>query len=71
MPSIAAQTTPEERWDLVSYVLSLQRLPPWEAGGRLDGPGQQSDLVKRGEYLVHAAMCGFTPQRACFSLPRA
>ena len=58
MPSIAAQTTPEERWDLVNYVLSLQRLPPWEAGGRLDGPGQQSDLVKRGEYLVHAAMCG-------------
>jgi mono/diheme cytochrome c family protein len=58
MPSIAAQTTPEERWDLVNYVLSLQRLPPWEAGGRLDGPGQQPDLVKRGEYLVHAEMCG-------------
>ena len=58
MPSIAAQTTPEERWDLVNYVLSLQRLPPWEAGGRLDGPGQQTDLVKRGEYLVHAEMCG-------------
>src|SRR5262249_58417799 len=71
MPSIAAQTTPEERWDLVNYVLSLQRLPPWAAGGRLDRPGQQSDLIKRGEYLVHAEMCGFTPQRACFSLPRA
>src|SRR5262249_51717445 len=28
MPSIAAQTTPEERWDLVDFVLSLQGLPP-------------------------------------------
>jgi mono/diheme cytochrome c family protein len=58
MPSFADATTPEERWDLVNYVLSRARIPPWAPGGTLDGPGQQADLVKRGEYLVHAEMCG-------------
>jgi mono/diheme cytochrome c family protein len=58
MPSVADKTTPEERWDTVNYVLSLARTPPWELGGKLDGPGQQADLTRRGEYLVHAEMCG-------------
>jgi mono/diheme cytochrome c family protein len=58
MPSFAATTTPQERWDLVNYVLSLARTPPWQPGGRLEGPGQQADLTRRGEYLVHAEMCG-------------
>jgi mono/diheme cytochrome c family protein len=58
MPSFAATTTARERWDLVNYVLSLARTPPWEPGGRLGGPGQQPDLTRRGEYLVHADMCG-------------
>jgi mono/diheme cytochrome c family protein len=58
MPSVASSTTPRERWDLVNYVLSLRRTPPWEPGGRLDGAGQQRDLTRRGEYLVHAQMCG-------------
>jgi mono/diheme cytochrome c family protein len=58
MPSFADATTSEERWDLVNYVLSRARIPPWEPGGTLDGPGQQADPVKRGEYLVHAEMCG-------------
>jgi mono/diheme cytochrome c family protein len=58
MPSFADVTTPGERWDLVNYVLSLARRPPWESGGRLDGPGQHADLRTRGEYLVHAEMCG-------------
>jgi mono/diheme cytochrome c family protein len=58
MPSFADATTPEERWDLVNYVLSLARIPPWEPGGKLDGPGQQANPVKRGEYLGHAEMCG-------------
>ncbi len=58
MPSFADRTTPEERWDLVSYVRSLARTPPWEPGGKLEGPGQQADLLRRGEYLVHAEMCG-------------
>ncbi len=58
MPSFARTLTPEQRWDVVNYVLSLARVAPWESGGRLDGPGQQRDLTKRGEYVVHAAMCG-------------
>ena len=58
MPSFADVTSPGERWDLVNYVLSLARRPPWEPGGRLEGPGQHPDLRTRGEYLVHAEMCG-------------
>jgi mono/diheme cytochrome c family protein len=58
MPSFASTTTPRERWDLVNYITSLGRTPPWEPGGRLGGPGQQADLTRRGEYLVHAETCG-------------
>jgi mono/diheme cytochrome c family protein len=58
MPSFESTTTPKERWDLVNYVLSLARTPPWQPGGKLGGPGQQADLTRRGEYLVHAQMCG-------------
>ncbi len=58
MPSIADKTTDAERWDIVNYVLSLSRTPPWDSVGKLDGPGQQSDLTRRGAYLVHAEMCG-------------
>lgn len=58
MPSFADSTTASERWDIVNYVQSLSRTPPWEPGGQLDGPGQQRDLARRGAYLVHAEMCG-------------
>ncbi len=58
MPSFADKLTPEQRWDVVNYVLSLARTPPWEPGGKLDGRGQQADLAKRGEYIVHAEICG-------------
>lgn len=58
MPSFADKLTPEQRWDVVNYVASLARTAPWEAGGTLDGPGENSNLVKRGEYIVHAEMCG-------------
>jgi len=58
MPAFDKTLTPKERWDLVNYVLSLARIPPWEPGGTLDGPGQHSDPVTRGRYLVHAEMCG-------------
>ena len=58
MPAFETALSPTQRWDLVNYVLSLQRRPPWEPGGKLDGPGQQPDLLRRGEYLVHASMCG-------------
>jgi len=58
MPSLADDVKVQERWDLVNYVLSLARTPPWEPGGKLAGPGQSADLTRRGEYLVHAEMCG-------------
>ncbi|MGQ0551060.1 MAG: c-type cytochrome, partial [Armatimonadota bacterium] len=54
MQSFADGTTPAERWDLVNYVLSLGRTPPWATGGTLGGPGQQADPTGRGRYLVHA-----------------
>jgi mono/diheme cytochrome c family protein len=58
MPTYVYRLTPSQRWDLVSYVQSLSRVAPWQPGGRLGGPGQQADLLQRGEYLVHAEMCG-------------
>jgi mono/diheme cytochrome c family protein len=58
MRSYAFGVTADQRWDLVSYVESLARAAPWQSGGRLGGPGQQADPQQRGEYLVHAEMCG-------------
>jgi mono/diheme cytochrome c family protein len=58
MPAYAEEANASERWDLTNYLSSIARVPPWEPGGRLDGPGHQQDLLKRGEYLVHAEMCG-------------
>ena len=58
MPSYATSTTPQERWDLVNYVLAQRRAAPWEAGGKFDGPGFAGDPAARGRYLVHAEMCG-------------
>ncbi len=58
MPSFANTLTDQERWDIANYIQSIYRLPPWQSGGKLEGPGFQADLVKRGEYLVHAEMCG-------------
>jgi mono/diheme cytochrome c family protein len=58
MPSYAHGLTPDQRWDLVSFVQSLARVAPWQPSGRFGGPGQQADLLRRGEYLVHAEMCG-------------
>lgn len=56
MPAYAALTA-ESRWDLVSFLESRRRAPPWQSG-RLDGPGEARDLEVRGRYLVHAEMCG-------------
>ncbi len=58
MPSVAGVTTERERWDIVNYVLSLRRTPPWEAHGTFGGAGASTSRVKRGEYLVHAEICG-------------
>ncbi len=58
MPAYDGVTSSDQRWDLVHYVRSLARIPPWEPGGKLGGPGQDPDPIKRGRYLVHAEMCG-------------
>jgi mono/diheme cytochrome c family protein len=57
MPAYA-ELPAEGRWDLVNFLESRGRTPPWQAGGVLDGPGQAPDLESRGRYLVHAEMCG-------------
>ena len=56
--AVAYALSADERWDVVNYVQTLARVPPWEPGGRLAGRGQERDPIKRGEYLVHAEMCG-------------
>jgi mono/diheme cytochrome c family protein len=58
MPSYFNAMSDGQRWDVVNYVLSRARRAPWEPGGRLEGPGHRSDLLRRGEYLVRAEMCG-------------
>ena len=58
MPAYLNAMSDSQRWDVVNYVLSRARRAPWEPGGRLEGPGHQSDLLLRGEYLVRAEMCG-------------
>ncbi len=58
MPAYEEVLTASERWDVVNYILSLARVPAWEPGGKLDGPGQESDPLKRGQYLLHSQMCG-------------
>ncbi|MFI5090332.1 MAG: c-type cytochrome [Terriglobales bacterium] len=58
MPTYTYSLTPDQRWDVVTYLESLARVPPWQPGGKLNGPGQEADLLERGEYLVHAEMCG-------------
>ena len=56
MPAYAALPA-DSRWDLVSFLESRRRAPPWQSG-KLDGPGEARDLEVRGRYLVHAEMCG-------------
>jgi len=56
MPAFA-QLSAESRWDLVIFLESRRRTPPWQSGV-LEGPGQAPDLEARGRYLVHAEMCG-------------
>ncbi len=58
MPPYAQSMSDQERWDVVNYILSEARTPAWKKGGQLGGPGFDKDLRKRGEYIVHASMCG-------------
>ncbi len=58
MPSYAAVLPVEARWDLVNYVASLARTPPWEKGGGFGGEGFAADLAKRGDYITRWEVCG-------------
>lgn len=58
MPSFADTLSDDERWDVTNYVASIARTAPWEPGGRLEGPGSDPDLMKRGHYLAHTENCG-------------
>jgi len=58
MPAQANGTRPGQIWDVVNYMTSLARVPPWRPGGVLAGPGHAADPLTRGAYLVHAMMCG-------------
>jgi len=58
MPAYQQILTDNERWDVVNYIQSIARVAPWQDGGKLDGPGQQDDLLARGRYVLHTQMCG-------------
>lgn len=64
MPSYAYGLTPGQRWDLVSYVESLSRVPPWQPGGRLGGPGQRTDLLRRASILCTRKCAGCATLRS-------
>lgn len=58
MPGYAEVAEPQQIADVVAYLRSIARTAAWEAGGTFGGPGQDAEPVRRGEYLVHAGMCG-------------
>jgi mono/diheme cytochrome c family protein len=58
MPSYTDVATPQQIADVVAFIRSIARPPAWEPGGSLDGPGAAPDPIRRGDYLVHAGMCG-------------
>ena len=58
MPGYTEVAEAQQIAAVVAYIQSIARTPPWEPGGVLDGPGQSNDPLRRGEYLVHAGMCG-------------
>jgi mono/diheme cytochrome c family protein len=58
MPGYAEVAEAPQIAALVAYIGSIARTPPWEAGGAFAGPGQSTDPLRRGAYLVRAGMCG-------------
>jgi mono/diheme cytochrome c family protein len=58
MPSFASALSPDARWDLANFVVSLARTPPWEKGGSFGGAGFAADLGRRGAYLTRWEVCG-------------
>lgn len=61
MAGYLESASPQELLDVVAYVRSLARRPPWEEGGELDA--SPVDPLKRGEYLVRTGMCAMCHSR--------
>ena len=58
MPAYADVLSPDARWDLTNFVVSLARTPPWEKGGSFGAAGFAADLHQRGNYLTRWEVCG-------------
>ena len=58
MPAYASVLAPAARWDVVNFVASLARTPPWEQGGSFGGAGFAANPAQRGEYITRWELCG-------------
>ena len=58
MPAYASVLPADARWDLVNFVASIARRPPWEKGGSFGGEGFAADPVQRGDYITRWEVCG-------------
>jgi mono/diheme cytochrome c family protein len=54
MPVYSEVVEPQGIADLVAFLESIARVPPWQEGGELT---RHDDPVERGKYLVRAGMC--------------
>jgi mono/diheme cytochrome c family protein len=58
MPAYADVLSPAARWDLVNFIASIARTPPWEKGGSFGGAGFAANPVQRGDYITRWEVCG-------------
>ncbi len=58
MPAYANVLPPAARWDLVNFVASIARTPPWENDGSFGGAGFAANPAQRGEYITRWEVCG-------------
>jgi len=58
MPAYADVLSADARWDLVNFVASIARTPPWQKGGSFGGAGFAADPAQRGEYITRWELCG-------------
>ena len=58
MPPYADVLPATARWDLVNFVASIARTPPWEKGGSFGGAGFATNPAQRGEYITRWEVCG-------------
>ena len=58
MPAYADLLPAGARWDLVNFVSSIARTPPWEKNGSFGGAGFAANPAQRGEYITRWEACG-------------